>query len=189
MKKLFTPKTLHRIDLKASPKVRSSVRKDVVDEYFDLYEAKEKMPEVVLFEVTKERYLVADGMHRVSAMMQFPEISKWAWTMDVRKGDYAECLRFALRANDKHGLRRSNEDKRQSVITALKEFPKTSNVLLAEIAGVGDELVAELRKDLTNANIIPKVEKTTGKDGKERTGQPPEPEVGTSKTQQNRRFQ
>jgi hypothetical protein len=168
MKKLFTPKTLHHIDLKASPKVRASIRKDVVEEYFDAYEAKVKMPEVVLFEIEKDHFLIADGMHRVSAMLEFPEISKWAWTMDVRKGDYVECLRFALRANERHGLRRSNEDKRQAAVTALKEFPKVSNVQLAEIAVVSDGLIAELRKDLTNANIIPKSDKTTGKDGKER---------------------
>lgn len=168
MKKLFTPKTLHEIDLKGSPKVRSKVRTDVVDEYFDIYEAKGRMPEVELFEVEKGRYLVADGMHRVSAMMEFPEISKWAWTMNVRKGDYAECLRFALKANDRHGLRRSNEDKRQSVITALKEFPKVSNAQLAEITGTSDMLVAELKKELINANIIPKSDKVTGKDGVER---------------------
>lgn len=186
MKKLFTPKTLHQIDLKGSPKVRAKIRDDVVDEYFDMYEAKERMPEVVLFEIEKDHYLIGDGLHRVSAMLEFPETTKkWSWVMDIRKGDYCDCLRYALLANERHGLRRSNEDKRQSVITALKEYPKVSNAQLAEIAGVGPDLISELRKDLTNANLIPAVEKTTGKDGKQRSVNPRIPRVETSKPQQN----
>lgn len=166
MKKMFNYKMLEQIDLPSSPRVRDEVRKDVVQEYLECYENKVRMPEVVLFETKPGHYLVGDGWHRLTALRQLDPKKKQAWPFEVRKGSYADCLRFALTANIHHGLRRTNEDKRQGVILALTQFTGLSDVQLAEICAVSGDLVGRVRKQLVSQGEIPAASTRKGADGK-----------------------
>ena len=50
-------------------------------------------------------------------------------------------MRYALGANAANGLRRSNADKRRCVEIALKEFGGLSSRAIAELCGVGADMV------------------------------------------------
>ena len=67
-----------------------------------------------------------------------------------------------LGANHKHGLRRSNGDKRRSVEMALAEFGHLSDRLLAELCGVSVPTIGNIRHQLSIFDGSPRM----GKDGK-----------------------
>jgi hypothetical protein len=60
-------------------------------------------------------------------------------------------------------VKRTNLDKRRSVELALAEWPKLSNVKLAEICCVSDEMVRGIKESIQ----VPKFGTCIGKDGKE----------------------
>ena len=186
-KKAFSLRDLAKIDIEASPRVRHEARKETVSEYAELLGVKgSKIPPPVLCEISPDKYLIADGLHRVSAMKSFPESSKQMFVCDVFKGDYAACLKVALQANLLHGLRRSNADKRAGVVSALKEFPNQSNGSIAEMCAVGDELVREVRKELEGKLQVPVTTERTGSDGRTRVVNPPKREVDEPEKVENK---
>ena len=82
---------------------------------------------------------------------------------EIRNGTRTDALRFALGANHKHGLRRSNLDKRHSVEMALTEFGNLSDHLLSEMCGVSQSFVTNVRQQLfSEISSTPRL----GKDGK-----------------------
>jgi hypothetical protein len=80
-------------------------------------------------------------------------------------GGRVEALRHALGANAVHGQRRTNADKRRCVELAIREFPDLSSRALAELCGVGDQLVRTVKPDMQvrDSRTSPTV---TGSDGK-----------------------
>lgn len=60
-------------------------------------------------------------------------------------GGRIDALKAALSANAAHGIRRGNADKRRAVEIALREFPKLSSRMIAELCGVGHQLVGQVR--------------------------------------------
>lgn len=151
------------IDVNGSPHVRGEYRMEVAEEYSEFYKQKKHgMPDPVLFKVV-DKLFVGDGMHRIAAM----EIAKaTTQTFEVIDGTWHDCVKFALRSNVANGIRRSNSDKRACAILAVKEFPSLSNVLLADSCAVGDDLIGEVRKEMEDKKLIPRLEKRTGADGR-----------------------
>lgn len=134
------------IDIKHSPKVRSEMRKEAVTEYAVLYKKDKKaLPLIVLFTEDGRRFLLADGAHRLAA-----QSSNGAKTViaEVRKGDYEAALAHALMANERHGIRRSREDKRQCIFEAIKQWPTISNAQIAERCAVDDSTVKSVRDEM-----------------------------------------
>lgn len=163
MKKLVF---LADIDIKRSPPVRAQLRDDVVNDYAENYKAKVPMPVVHLFQDKSDKwYLVADGLHRIHA---HAKLGRKAIEAEVHEGGYDQALKYALLANVNHGLRRSNEDKRQSAATALSRFPTASNVQIAGMCCIDDKTVAVVRKELEVAGKVVETATRTGSDGKSR---------------------
>lgn len=131
------------IILDAGTQVRADIRSDVVTEYAEAYLAKAKLPPVDAFH-DGGKYLLADGFHRVMGASKAGLTSLEA---EVHRGTRLDCIKFALSANAHHGVRRTNADKRHAVEIALREFPKLSNVAIAEICAVSAPFVLDLRKD------------------------------------------
>jgi hypothetical protein len=156
---------LERIDIKASPNVRAEMNGEAVIDYAESYLEKQNVPEIVLFEWDNAPLMIADGKHRLKAMEK-AGIKERACL--IYKGGYEACLKYALRANLFHGLRRTNEDKRSGVELALKTFPDKSNGVLAEMAAVGESLVSEIRKEMEGSGKVDKSSERTGKDGRKR---------------------
>jgi uncharacterized ParB-like nuclease family protein len=134
---------LSAIQFEGTTQVRAEINNEVVGEYAAAMTAGDEFPAVVLF-VEANRYWIADGQHRLAAMKRNGQVNVYA---HVFKGDRREAIKFALGANQKHGLRRSNADKRRAVEIALREFADLSSVEIGRLCGVSHTFVDKVRAE------------------------------------------
>ncbi len=154
------------IDLKGSPMVRSHIREEVVEEYASIYKRdKVKMPPVELFTEDNKVYLLGDGAHRTYALLSLKSKTIEA---NIHKGTREDALRFALTANERHGIRRTNDDKRNSIREAVRQWPKCSDSQVAAICAVDKHTVTAVREDMEKAGAVKPEPVRVGKDGKHR---------------------
>ena len=131
-----------RID--GGTQTRAKINLEVVSEYADLVLDGTKFHPVDVFFDGVSHWL-ADGFHRYHA-------HKRAKVKDIlatiHTGSKDDALVFALGANAKNGLRRTNEDKRKCVSIALERWPEWSDRRIAEVCGVGHPTVSKMRPDV-----------------------------------------
>lgn len=145
--------------------IRAKIDAEAVGEYADAMTDGAKFPPVVVFHDGID-YVLADGFHRVMAASRngFKDI-----LAEIHKGTKADALKFALGANTTHGIKRTNADKRRSVVLALAQWPKLSDRELAKICAVSDHFVGSVRKESTaNESQLKEPATRIGRDGKER---------------------
>jgi hypothetical protein len=87
-------------------------------------------------------YFLADGWHRYHAVSKCQQDYIQA---NIHKGAAEDALSFALKANQNHGVRRTNADKRRAVQVALEQWPDLSSRALGELCGVSHEFVQAMR--------------------------------------------
>jgi len=156
---------LQEIDLKGSPVVRSHIREDVVEEYASIYKKeKVKMPPIDVFTEDNKVYLLGDGAHRTYALISLKVKTVEA---NVHKGGREDALRFALNANERHGVRRTRDDKRSAIREAITQWPKSSDNQIAAICAVDKNTVLTVRDDMEKKGAVKPEPIRTGKDGKE----------------------
>lgn len=117
-------------------------------------EVVDKLPPVVVYydydPITQPEgnYWLADGFHRAKAhdLAGRTEIE-----CEVRKGTQRDAILYSLSANENHGLRRNNADKRRAVETILrdKEWSREfkSDRAIAEACSVSHTFVQNIRKE------------------------------------------
>lgn len=133
--------------------IQSRVKMDesVISDYAEKMESGEKFPPVVVFLDGTDHWL-ADGFHRVHAARAagFKEIEA-----EVRMGTKRDAILWSLGANGKHGLQRTNEDKRYAVeqMLADEEWSVWSNAEIARRCGVSGRFVGNMRDALTNVTV------------------------------------
>jgi ParB-like chromosome segregation protein Spo0J len=149
------------IELDASIQCRAVIDTGTVAEYAERMEAGDAFPPVVLFGTVK-RCWIGDGWHRVMAARQ---LGRTEIEADLREGDRRDALRYALGANAANGLRRTNDDKRRCVELALVAFGGLSSRAIAEMCGVGDQLVRAVRPEEQVRES--RTSTVTGTDGKQ----------------------
>ena len=134
------------IRLDPSTQVRLKTDNEVVTDYAEAMQRGDKFPPVVVF-FDGEVYWLADGFHRVYAAMS---IDLTEIDADIRNGSKRDALECALGGNDKHGLRRTNADKRNAVRVMLEdeEWSKLSNCQIAAKCNVGEALVRKMRPEI-----------------------------------------
>lgn len=157
--------------------VRHEVNQDVVDDYMERYQDGEAMPPAVAFWDEDAGVLwAADGLHRYHGSLN---AGLQGLPCEVKRGTRMEALEFAIRANASHGLRRSPEDKRACVAAALEAWPMDSDRALADKCCVSHTLVWGLRRQLKEAEPVPrpKYESLPSSDDgvQEEDGPPPRP--------------
>lgn len=155
---------LQDLDLDNSPQVRAETNEDVVEDYAIIYKAKQiKLPLIDVFTADNKTYLLGDGMHRVNALIQ-----NCAKTVEatVHKGGYEDALKFALLANERHGLRRTNEDKRRCVQQAIKQWPTMTDNNLAVMCAVNNHTVAAVRAEMEKKGAVKPEPVRKTKDGR-----------------------
>jgi hypothetical protein len=154
----------------AATQVRKKLSKDTIDEYTEAMQNGAIFPALIVFaEKESDRYILADGFHRHHAYVN-AEIPKCK--VEVHEGGLHEALLYALQANDEHGLRRTNADKRNAVELALKD-PEISTlevIQIADVCRVNERTVRRIRDDL---DLEVGKRKKGNKKGK---GQDPKPE-------------
>lgn len=98
----------------------TQARAETSDEHVtDLYEAivaGAEMPPVILFHDGGPDYWIGDGHHRIAAYRKAKHRQVKA---EVHQGGLRDAQLFACGANTAHGLKRSNADKRDAVVTLL----------------------------------------------------------------------
>jgi len=136
------------IEATAATQIRTKIHEDVVKIYTRDMEDGAIFPPIDVFaEEGSERYILADGFHRHRA---YVNTGAEEVPCHLRRGSLHDALIFALGANETHGLRRSNADKRLAVKMALKD-PQISQMSLREIADicrVSHTTVATIRNEL-----------------------------------------
>lgn len=166
---IFMTKTifLEDVDLDHSPMVRADLRPEAIEEYAAIYKKdKKKLPPIDLFlNAGSQKYLIGDGMHRYQAMRT---LSFKGCSANVRPGNYEDALKFALTANERHGIRRSQADKRRAVEEAIKQWPKVSNVQIANLSSVDDHTVKAVRDWLEEQGKVAPEPIRESKDGSKR---------------------
>jgi len=150
---------LKDIRIDRGTQTRVGINEETVADYAEAMTEGAKFPAVVVFMDGSEYYL-ADGFHRVLAATRngWREIDA-----DVRAGTREDAIEHSLGANTVHGLRRTNADKRRCVEIALKEFAGMSDRAIAEMCGVSNNFVSEIRKEQMSSDDN---STRTGKDGK-----------------------
>lgn len=137
--------------LDAGTQVRVEINKEAVEDYAEAYRSKSKMPPIDVF-YDGGKYIVVDGFHRAMGATQAGEKHIRA---EVHTGNRDKALLFSLGANNAHGLRRTNADKRNAVFIAVHKWPRKNNSEIAEMCAVSRHLVDNIRpaKETTPADL------------------------------------
>jgi hypothetical protein len=142
----------------------SQMRVQLDQEAIEAYAAHlDAMPPVTLFyDSSIKTHWVADGCHTIKA---YQSRNKTSVPARVQQGSYQDAFHAAARANTTHGLRITNADKQHRVEEALRTWPKFSNRKIAEICGVDEKTVRNLKSTADSPQLEPD-QKTIGRDGK-----------------------
>jgi ParB-like nuclease domain len=140
---------LSAIPTDAACQVRVKIRLAVVRDYDQamkqqVREGGLRFPPVVLFS-DGQRYILADGFHRVLAAR---EAGLTEFPAEVRSGGERDALLYSISANAEHGLPRSNADKRKvvSLLLADPQWSEWSDHEIARHCGVSCRFVGKLRQ-------------------------------------------
>lgn len=134
--------TLKDIRIDGGTQPRMSINEHIVAEYADAMRAGVVFPPLTVF-FDGADYWLADGFHRYHAL----KASGATVDIDSRSGTRRDAVLFSVGANDSHGLRRTNEDKRKAVQTLLadSEWAAWSDRKIADACAVSHPFVAALR--------------------------------------------
>lgn len=120
---------------------RAAIYQETVAEYAEAIEAGVTLPPVIVYYDGLNNWL-ADGFHRVLAAQR---IGCKTIECVIRTGTQTDAQMHAYGANQSHGLRRSNADKRKSVEGVLRLNPDWSDRAIAAHVGVSHTMVAAIR--------------------------------------------
>jgi hypothetical protein len=141
------------------------INADVVREYAAAAKDGAAFPPLLAFEVTDKKFkgpaLVA-GFHRAEA---YKAAGVTEADVEVRTGTYNEAWLAGYLSNVTHGVRYTNEQKRNAVDTALMLFRDKSARALAEMMGVSPSTVSERRNALVELKKLDAPKEVVGRTG------------------------
>ncbi|MEX0661158.1 MAG: ParB/RepB/Spo0J family partition protein [Balneolaceae bacterium] len=157
---------LNSIQIDGGTQPREDIDIDTVAEYAEAMKEGDQFPPVVVFN-DGAKYWLADGFHRYHASNSIGYIEIEA---DVKSGTKRDAVLYSVSANSKHGLRRTNSDKRKAVMTLLNddEWSGWSDREIARQCAVSHEFVRQRRSSLST-NDSEKNRTYTTKHGTEAT--------------------
>ncbi len=125
---------------------RVEINTEVVSEYAELLKSGIELPPVTVF-CDGFSYWLADGFHRYWAHNW---INNCQITAEVHQGSRRDAILYSVGANARHGLRRTNADKRKAVGTLLKdaEWSNWSSREIARRCGVSNGMVDDYRRSM-----------------------------------------
>lgn len=127
---------------------RAEINQAAVAEYAEAMQDGAEFPPLVVF-YDGEDYWLADGFHRYDAYMR---LGKRSVPVEIHQGTRRDAILYSVGANARHGLRRTNADKRRAVMTLLndEEWGKWSDSEIARRCEVDHKTVAAYRSSLGN---------------------------------------
>jgi uncharacterized protein (UPF0179 family) len=146
---------LHNLDLtqiRRSPvcQQREYLDLKVVEEYKEVFLSGQKLPSVkVIYD--GEFYWLYDGFHTTQAAI---EANLNSLRAEVSEGSFRDAILASVGVNAYHGLRRSNQTKRNAVMVLLQdeEWCMWSNREIARRCKVSESLVREIKKEQKISN-------------------------------------
>lgn len=161
---------LDKIRIDGGTQSRVRIDENVVAQYADEMLNGDEFPPVILFHDNLD-YWLADGFHRYFANKR---INSPGINAKLIEGTTRDAILYGIAANNKHGLRPTNEDKRKGVLTMLKdiEWQDYSNREIANICGVSHTLVNAIRKELETPSGNSSTVKVNSRIAKEPTTDP-----------------
>lgn len=156
------------LDLDADTQSRVALSKETIAEYVEAIRDGVELPPIDVF-FDGADYYIGDGWHRAYAWLAAQKINI---PITMHNGGQRDALLFAAGANQGHGLKRTNADKRRAVEIMLRdaEWGEWSNVKIAEHCGVGDMLVADVRRQVPDSGTSEELDEED--DAKESDGEP-----------------
>ena len=129
---------------------RAAIHHKTVLEYAQDLKNGDQFPPIVVFDDGKYLWL-SDGFHRFEAyeaagITEIPTI--------IKKGTKRDAILDSVGANAKHGLRRTNADKRRAVMTLLtdEEWSQWSDREIARRCAVHHQMVGKWRSSLDDSS-------------------------------------
>jgi len=123
---------------------RQSMTQEAVQEYAEAMTEGAKLPPCIVVHDGKT-YWCCDGFHRIAAAKS---IGAKDIECEVRAGTREDAMWLAAAANLKHGVRRTNIDKRRAVAMAIAVKPEASLRDIAEHCAVTHEMVRTVKGQL-----------------------------------------
>lgn len=125
---------------------RARIDDQIVSDYANAMKDGDQFPPVEVF-FDGSNYWLADGFHRLAAARWI----KAEIAITIHQGSLEDAILYSAGANATHGLRRSNEDKRRSVMRLLShtEWQSWSDREIARRCRVSKTFVNNLRKKIT----------------------------------------
>ena len=131
--------------------LRAACSSVTVQEYSEALAAGANFPPVIVFS-DGDSYWLSDGFHRFEAHQSagLAEIDA-----EIRDGGLRDAKLFAAGANADHGLRRTQADKRNSILALLTdpEWRNWSDKEIARRTGTSDKTVAKVRRELSGDGV------------------------------------
>ncbi len=134
-----------------SIQTRYRLDKATIKDYEEAMRSGAVFPPCTIFaERNSERYILADGHHRLEAAKL---VRKKTFLCTIKRGSKEDALHCALGANANHGLRRTNAEKRKVVLLALNcpAYDGWSLRKIADLCGVSHVPVGEIKQDINEA--------------------------------------
>ena len=154
-----------RTDL--NTQARKKTCDDTVREYAEAMEKGERFPAIIVFlDLENNLYILADGFHRLFAHLRAK--TNDPIIVEQYLGNRRDALRYAVSANKSHGLKRSNEDKRNAVEIYFIDLEggEQSDRQVADFVGVSFSLAASVRKRLIQEGRLQESCSRIGADGR-----------------------
>lgn len=135
---------LHMLRCDGGTQARATMDQATIEAY---QEKLDELPPVVVFQDDDGLQWLADGFHRVEAHRR---AGRDMLTGYVRRGTQRDARLYACGANAKHGLPRSNEDKRRAVTILLEddEWASWADAEIASACHVDRKFVRTMRDRL-----------------------------------------
>lgn len=161
---------LSKIRIDGDTQPRAEINYDAVRDYAEKMRDGAVFPPVKVF-FDGANYWLADGFHRYHANKA--NVTKEI-DADITNGTQRDAQLYSFGANDDHGLRRTNEEKRRAVLRILDDFEwsEMSDREIARIVKVSHTYVAKikesLKKDSSDAKNTAVKTKDKGVDSKKK---------------------
>lgn len=129
--------------------MRAALNRIAIADYAEAMETGEEFPPIDVYTKPGDKKWVADGFHRVLAARK---LKRKTIAARIHHGGKREAILHAAGANVKHGVRRTNEDKRRAVLALLgdREWKEWADTAIAVAANVSTNMVARYRGYLGN---------------------------------------
>ena len=149
---------LDQIRIDGGTQSRVELNQETVAEYAQAFTAGATFPPVVAF-FDGANYWLADGFHRYFGARDAGES---AIDAEIRTGTQRDAVLYSWGANDKHGLPRSNADKRNIVTAILKDEQgrQWSDNKIGKDFGFSHPFVGNVRRSLETVSSEKSAERT-----------------------------